>query len=323
MFVLRRWWDRNALKVGVAALVLAGAWGVRQTQGAFVAEIYQVLSRPFQGAPQSELSNNDPAVQILRQRIVELESQNRQLQKVLGYAGKPLSKGILAPVIGRGADHWWQQVTLGRGSRDGIKVGSVVTSEGGIVGRITEVTPNTSRVLLISDPNSRVGATVSRSRNPGYIRGKLDNYVGMEFFEKVPDVQVGDPVSTSAHSQLFPPGLPIGVVASINLSKSPAPVAEIKLSAPVGHLEWVVVYPNEPLPELQQPQNSNSTNRSETNRSELTTPKLDRSRSETAQPGLNQPGDRADTPSEADTSSDNGSKNRPATAPVPSESQQR
>jgi rod shape-determining protein MreC len=272
MFVLRRWWDRNALKVGLAALVVAGAWGVRQTQGALISEIYQVVSRPFQGTPKPELASNDPAVQILRQRIVELESQNQQLQKVLGYTGKSLGKGTLAPVIGRGADHWWQQVFLGRGSNDGIEIGSIVTSEGGVVGQITAVTPNTSRVLLISDPQSRVGAAVSRSRNPGYIKGKLDNRVVMDFFEKVPDVKPGDPVSISAYSQLFPPGLPIGTIESIDLSKSPAPEAVVILSAPIGRLEWVVVYPNEPIPELQQLNQKPTPTKSESSKSESSQP---------------------------------------------------
>ena len=51
-------------------------------------------------------------------------------------------------------------------------------------------------------------------------------------------------VSTSAYSQLFPAGLPVGTVESVNLTNTPAPEAIVKLSAPLNILEWVNVYPN-------------------------------------------------------------------------------
>jgi len=134
-------------------------------------------------------------------------------------------------------------VTLGRGSSEGIKVGSIVMAPGGLVGRISSVTPNSSRVLLLSDATSRVGAVLSRSRSMGFIRGQGSNRAVLQFFDKVPDVKRGDVVSTSPVSQLFPPGLPLGRVESVNLDKSPAPEAVIELTAPVSYLEWVIVYP--------------------------------------------------------------------------------
>ena len=182
----------------------------------------------------------------MQQRLVELESQNQKLQDLLGYAATNPQKGIAAPVIGRSADHWWQQITLGRGSKHGLKVGDVVAGPGGLVGRITNTTANTSRVLLVSDPSSRVGVIVSRSRYTGFMRGQSANRAVMEFFDKVPDVRRGDVISTSTFSQLFPSGMPVGRVESVNLNKSPAPEAVIELSAPISYLEWVIVYPHQP-----------------------------------------------------------------------------
>jgi rod shape-determining protein MreC len=123
-------------------------------------------------------------------------------------------------------------------------VGYIVMAPGGVVGRVTNVTPNTSRVLLLSDPSSRIGVTISRSRFMGYMRGQSTSHAVMEFFDKVPDVRRGDVVSTSSLSQLFPAGMPVGRVESVNLNKSPAPEATIELSAPVSFLEWAVVYPH-------------------------------------------------------------------------------
>jgi rod shape-determining protein MreC len=243
MFILRRWWDRHGVAIVLGGLTLSAAWLVRQTQGAAVFEAYQLLTRPFQVGPTKEERLTDARVMELQERLVELESQNQKLKGLLDYSKNQKHKGIVAPIVGRSADHWWQQVTLGRGSNDGIKVNSVVMAPGGLVGRIISVTPNSSRVLLISDATSRVGAVVSRSRSMGFIRGQGSNRAVLQFFDKVPDVRRGDVVSTSPVSQLFSPGLPLGRVESVNLDKSPAPEAVIELTAPVSYLEWVSVYP--------------------------------------------------------------------------------
>ncbi|MBD1851390.1 rod shape-determining protein MreC [Leptolyngbya sp. FACHB-711] len=244
MYAIRRWWDKNGVRVGILLLAVGGVWVIRQTQGSLLFELYRGLSLPFapQAAPADPIA--DARARELQQKIIELQSQNQQLQELLGYVQKRNGAGIVAPVIGRSADHWWQQIIVGRGGRDGVAAGAVVSGEGGVIGRVVQVTPNTSRVLLISDPTSQVGVVVSRSRSMGYVRGQSANRVVMEFFDKVPDVRPGDVVATSAYSQLFPPGLPLGVVESVNLNKSPAPEAVVALSAPVSHLEWVTLSPN-------------------------------------------------------------------------------
>ena len=240
---MRRWWDRHGVAIVLGGLTLGAAWLVRQTQGAAIFEAYQLMSRPFQVGPTKEERLIDARVMELQERLVELETQNQKLKELLDYSKPQTKQGIVAPLVGRSADHWWQQVTLGRGSSEGIKVGDIVMAPGGLVGRISSVTPNSSRVLLLSDATSRVGAVLSRSRSMGFIRGQGSNRAVLQFFDKVPDVKRGDVVSTSPVSQLFPPGLPLGRVESVNLDKSPAPEAVIELTAPVSYLEWVIVYP--------------------------------------------------------------------------------
>lgn len=245
MYALRRWWDRNGVKLGLISLAVGSALLLRQTQGALVFETYRWLTQPFFRDPaQLTTQAGTPRERELEQRLVELESQNRELQKLLKYVDKRSDKGVTAPVIGRSSDHWWQEIILSRGSDDGIQPGFIVSGIGGVVGRVVEVTSHTSRVLLISDPSSKVGVTVSRSRNMGYIRGQSANRVIMVFVDKVPDVRKGDVITTSSLSRLFPSGLPVGVVESISFNKSPAPEAVIELSAPISHLEWVIVSPN-------------------------------------------------------------------------------
>ena len=243
MYTLRRWWVRHGIQVMVAGAAIGSAWLIRQTQGAAVFEVYQLLTRPFQTeAPLQEIREN-ARVQELQDRLTELQNQNQKLQELLGYVQQRKQKAITAPIVGRTPDNWWQQVTLGRGTEDGIQKDFIVMGTGGLIGRVVEVTSHTSRVLLISDPSSRAGAVVSRSRVMGYIRGYGSNRVVMQFFDKVPDVRRGDVVATSSASKLFPPGLPLGRVESVNLEKTPAPEAIIKVTAPISYLEWVVIYP--------------------------------------------------------------------------------
>lgn len=246
MFALRRVkWTRLGVRVVLTIAVLVIAWLVRQTHGAAIQEVYSWLVRPFhtESASVVEKKLTNARIVELEQQIAELETQNQQLKKLVGYFQPQKSSVITAPIIGRTPDDWWQQVILGRGSQEKIKEGFAVTGVGGLVGRVIEVTPHTSRVLLVSDPNSRVGAIVSRSRSMGLVKGRGSQIVVMEFFEKVPDIRPGDTVTTSAVSRLFPAGLPIGRVQSVNLEKGPAPEAKIILTAPINDLEWAIVHP--------------------------------------------------------------------------------
>ena len=243
-----RWWEKHSLQIILTVLALATTVAIGQTRGWAIAEIYYFLVSPFQSQRQLLLEDKLTNARILEleQRITELEQQNQKFKQLLDYKDSQSGDLITAPIIGRNADRWWHQVTLGRGSKAGIEVGYVVMGIGGIVGRVTEVTPHTSRVLLISDPLSRVGTTLSRNRQLGYIQGKDDRTVVMRFFVKVTDIKPGDAIATSPLSNLYPPGLPVGKVKSVKTDSGPAPEAEIELTAPIELLEWVTVQPFQP-----------------------------------------------------------------------------
>lgn len=260
MFTARRWWERKGLQIGLLGVIVGSAWVLRQTQGALLFEVYQGVTRPIQmlqtAAPQEERLR-DARFLELQTRVVELESQNKKLKQLLGYVEKePLaSRPIPARVTGRSADNWWQQVTLNRGSVAGIQEGYIVKGDGGLVGLVESVTPNTSRVLLISDLKSQVGVTVSRTGAKGVLRGDSSADAVLEFYEKVPNVKPGDVVATSTYSQKFPSGLAVGRVKSLDLKKLPASVAKVELFPPIRSLDWVTVYPK---PENPQPENNGS-----------------------------------------------------------------
>lgn len=240
---MRKKKSRIVLKIIGSIGAFAAAWMFNYWQGAPLMEAQYLLSLPFQSQNQLLIEDRLANARILEleQKIVELEQQNKQVTELLQKVNPKLQSDLIAPIIGRNVDSWWNQVTLGKGSSDGVKPGFIVLGVGGIVGRITTVTKHTSRVILISDPNSRVGVTVSRSRNLGYLRGKNSQSAIMHFFSKPPDVKKGDLIATSPIGNLYPTGIVIGSVTAINKDKKSTPEAEIALSAPIDILEWVVI----------------------------------------------------------------------------------
>ncbi|RZM82759.1 rod shape-determining protein MreC [Leptolyngbya iicbica] len=272
MFALRRWWNQYALKTGLVVLVIVAALGMRDSGGAVIYEMYRWVTRPFHPGPSREAMLQSSYAQELQQRLVELESQNRSLRQIVEGESSLPAEGVSAAVIGRSAGDWWQQIIISRGEQDGITLDDVVTGPGGLVGRVIAVSPNSSRVLLVSDPTSRVGARISRSRATGYIQGTMGQQVVLEFFDKDPDVKVGDVVTTSAYSKLFPQDIPIGRVVALDLAKSPAPEVTVELTAPLSIVEWVEVIPFAPkditIPEARDTLQEVIPNRQEENEAE-------------------------------------------------------
>ena len=240
---MSRWWDRYGLQTILTLMALTIALAIKLTSGGVFSEAYYFLVRPFQSEKQLVLEDRLTNARILEleQRVTELEGQNQQLKQLLDYAQATESKTIVAPIVARSRDRWWNRITLGKGGKDGIEKGDIVMGIGGLVGRVDRVTPHTSKVLLVSDTTSRVGATLTRNRQLGYIRGKDSATAVMKFFTEVKDVRPGDEITTSHLSKLYPPGLPIGKVKSSQKSDRDTSTIEVEFSAPIDILEWVNV----------------------------------------------------------------------------------
>lgn len=252
MFTLRQWWDKYATRTVLAALAIGAAWGMRQSQGALVYEAYRLITSPLHPGLEQEERLENAYILELQQRVVELENQNQTLRENVGYA-ESQGKVTMAAVIGRSADNWWQQITVNRGRVDGVTVGDIATGPGGLVGRVVSASDHVSRILLVTDSTSQMGVKVSRSRSLGLVRGKAGGRAEMEFFDTLPDVKPGDVIVTSSYSRLFPAGVPVGRIESVDLNEGPVPGAVIKLSAPVDTLEWVTLHPFEAKTDVDAP----------------------------------------------------------------------
>lgn len=240
---LRRWWIRFGFWLVLAGLALGVGWWIRQTQGGLVAETFGVLVAPLSGSVAPRVVPDEQRVQLL-DRFTILEEENRKLRALLDLQDPVGPMPVSAKVIGRSADHWWQQILLNRGDQDGIPVGSVVVAATGVVGKVIQTTPHTSRVLLLSDPSSQVGVITVKSRVMGILQGRRRGAATVEFFEQRP-IKLGELLTTSGLSSRFPAGLVVGKVVRYDRNQS-APKAEVIFSAPLGSLEWVKIYPDVP-----------------------------------------------------------------------------
>lgn len=150
-------------------------------------------------------------------RLSDLEAEVRRLQGLLGLKQRVPPVSRAARIIGRSPSNWFETVTLDAGRDDGIQPDSVVVNIRGVVGRVIRVTDRTATVMLLSDAQTSVGATVTRSRYSGVVLGghRQAGRLLMRFFDYNADVRPGDRIVTSGLGDVFPPGLELGQVEMV------------------------------------------------------------------------------------------------------------
>lgn len=149
-------------------------------------------------------------------RLAELELENARLRELLDFRETLGGDLLTARVIGRDATGLSRTLLIGRGERDGITKGAAVLAPGGAVGQVFLASQHAARVLLISDHNSGIDAIVQRTRARGIVTGTVDAGCGLKYVKRTEDVQVGDRVITSGLDGVFPKGLPIGQVVTVD-----------------------------------------------------------------------------------------------------------
>jgi rod shape-determining protein MreC len=164
--------------------------------------------------------NRDLKAEIERLRLEEVRlnqdaEQGRRLQSLLGFKEQYISRTVAAQVIGSSGSEQLRSVYIDKGSHDGIDKDMAVITADGVVGKVLRVFNSTSQVLLINDQSSGVGAIVEKSRLQGVLRGTPVGEVVLEKVMADEQVQSGDKVLTSGGDQIFPKGLPVGVVTKV------------------------------------------------------------------------------------------------------------
>ncbi|HZT08551.1 MAG TPA: rod shape-determining protein MreC [Chloroflexota bacterium] len=151
-------------------------------------------------------------------QMQELELENRDLRRLLDLRGRaPLGSLLSVNVIAQDPLAIVQGVTVDRGSDDGVTVDAPVITWRGLVGRVVEVEPTASKVLLITDVNSAVSARIQNpdSRATGVVRGTGDGHLIMQYVPRSDVLRTGDLAITSGIGGVFPSGIVVGRVLQV------------------------------------------------------------------------------------------------------------
>jgi rod shape-determining protein MreC len=143
-------------------------------------------------------------------------TENNQLRKLLGIRQGLGLKGVTASVIAQSLSNFEWSVTIDAGSSQGVKMDLPVVGGLGLVGHVTQVAPDWSRVTLIIDPESSVAGRLVETGDTGLVVGNRDQDMAMQMVNPHAKVVPGEQVVTAGYQgALYPPGILIGVVSHV------------------------------------------------------------------------------------------------------------
>src|SRR5581483_2567103 len=187
--------------------------------------------------------NHDLQEQVDRLRLEQVSlaedaGQARRLQALLAFKEKFISQTVAAQVIGTSGTEHSHLLYIDKGSGDGIKPDMAVITPKGIVGKIAKVFPGTSQVLEINDATAGAGVMLERTRLRGVLHGTPSGIPEILHVMADEKIEPGDPVVSSGGDQIYPRGLPIGVVSTTTPDPEGGPFMVIKVR-PAADLERV------------------------------------------------------------------------------------
>ena len=192
-------------------------------------------------AENRELKQQIEQMRLEQVRLSEDAAQAHRLQTLLAFKEQFIAKTVAAQVIGSSGSDLSRVIYIDKGEDAGLKRDMAVMTADGIVGKILLVYPSVSQVLLINDQSSGVGVILEKSRLQGVLRGTANGEVDVERVMTDEQVTPGERVLTSGGDQIFPKGLPVGTVTSVNNGKDLFLNIGVKSAADLSKLEEVLV----------------------------------------------------------------------------------
>ena len=149
----------------------------------------------------------------------DIKGELKQLKDVLDLAGRGGYKVVSAKVIAFDSSaNFEETLTLDIGSSSGVTRDMTVISGKGVVGVVKSVTSRSAIVQLISDPGFKMGVRIAGTQAMGILAGEGSSTFTLELLDARSTVKVGDVLLSrgSSGNRPFPPGLPVGVVTSVD-----------------------------------------------------------------------------------------------------------
>jgi rod shape-determining protein MreC len=210
------------------AKVNAQALGHAEVRAGFdgvLAPVSGVLAAPVRWISDGAASVGDYFFAVsenrrLKKRIVDLEraqseliaarSLNRRYESLLKLRTEPPIPMVTGRVVTDSRGPFANARLLDVGSNAGVKIGNPAMTEQGVVGRVVGVSPNASRLLLLTDPESRTPVLIDRTNARAVLTGDGGANPRLDYLRGKDAVKDGDVVLTSGDGGLYPRGLPVG-----------------------------------------------------------------------------------------------------------------
>lgn len=190
-----------------------------------------------------ELQAEITRLRLEQARLKEDAEQGRRLQTLVGFKEKFISQTMMAQVIGTSGSEQSHVIYIDKGSHDGVRTDMAVITPDGIVGKVKDVFPWSSQVLMINDRESGAGVILEKSRLQGILRGTTLGEMLVDGVMADQKVDVGDQIVASGGDRIYPKGLPVGTVSSVALDRETGTFLTIKVkaAADLNRLEEVLV----------------------------------------------------------------------------------
>ena len=159
-------------------------------------------------------------------KSLNINRENKDLKHTLQFITSKSSNFKVARIIGRSNQLFNQRLFIDAGKNRGIKEGSIVTGNRGVIGRISQVGENQSRLILVTDANSRIPIIASKSRVRGILSGNNSLLMEVLYLQKNHAIRAGDWIFTSGDGDTLPPGLLIGVVEKVDVGYATVEMVE-------------------------------------------------------------------------------------------------
>ena len=167
-----------------------------------------------------EAAKRDLAMQAVRAlRVEQLLTENAHLRGLLELRPGLSVRSQAAQVLYEASDPYSRKVIIDRGATNGVVVAAPVINETGVLGQVTRVYPLSSEVTLLTDKDAAIPVLNTRTQvrsaafgSAGAVGGGME----MRFMAGNADVQIGDVLTTSGVDGIYPPGLPVAKVASVD-----------------------------------------------------------------------------------------------------------
>ena len=151
------------------------------------------------------------------QQMASVYAQNLRLQQLMNTTEELAERVVVAELIGVPPDPLAHKVIINKGWEDGVSINQPLLDADGLMGRVVEVGPYTSQVLLITDSANALSVQVNRNEVRAVIEGIGDLYeLSLRHVEFTADIQVGDLLVTSGLDQVFPFGLSVARVTTVD-----------------------------------------------------------------------------------------------------------